>query len=212
MGVSERKEREKQARKKAILDAASRIFQEKGYQSTTMNKIAEEAELSRATLYIYFKNKDDLFLSMTTEPLKKLKKEFEKIATTDKSPEEKIVMLSRTFIKHWNSNRETYQLGDAFISSYNAQSEAHRSLFNKINEILGELLNIGVRIIENGIKTGLFKNNIDPEKIILIGWRTIVGLLQVVNIVDISKKEGAFANEILDLAVRTFFDGILKRA
>lgn len=212
MGVSERKEREKQARKESILDAARRVFQEKGYHSTTMNKIAEEAELSKATLYLYFKNKDDLFLSMTTEPLKKLKKEFEKIATTNKNPQEKIVLLSRTFIKQWNNNREAYQLGDTFITTYNPQSEAHRSLFNKINEILGEILNIGVRIIENGIKTGLFKNNIDPEKVILVGWRTLVGLLQVINIVDISKKEGAFTNEILDLAIRTFFDGITKRA
>jgi len=212
MGVSERKEREKQARKESILDAARRVFQEKGYHSTTMNKIAEEAELSKATLYLYFKNKDDLFLSMTTEPLKKLKKEFEKIATTDKNPEEKIVLLSHTFIKQWNNNREAYQLGDTFIATYNPQSEAHRTLFNKMNKILGEILNIGVRIIENGIKTGLFKNNIDPEKVILVGWRTLAGLLQVINIVDIFKKEGVFTNEILDLAIRTFFDGITKRA
>jgi len=212
MGVSERKEREKQARKESILDAARRVFQEKGYHSTTMNKIAEEAELSKATLYLYFKNKDDLFLSMTTEPLKKLKKEFEKIATTDKNPEEKIVLLSHTFIEQWNNNREAYQLGDTFIATYNPQSEAHRTLFNKMNKILGEILNIGVRIIENGIKTGLFKNNIDPEKVILVGWRTLAGLLQVINIVDIFKKEGVFTNEILDLAIRTFFDGITKRA
>jgi TetR/AcrR family transcriptional regulator len=209
VGLSERKEREKQARKESILDAARRVFQEKGYQSTTMDKIAEEAELSKATLYLYFKNKDDLFLSMTTEPLKSLKKEFELIAATDKGPEEQIVMLSRTFIKHWNNNRGAYQLGDAFIATYNPQSEAHRSLFNRMNEALGEILNIGARIIENGIRMDLFKNNLDPEKVILVGWRTLAGLLQIINIVDISKKEG---NEILDLAITSFFDGITKRA
>jgi AcrR family transcriptional regulator len=211
MGVSERKEREKQTRKESILDAARRVFQEIGYPSTTMNKIAEEAELSKATLYLYFKNKDDLFISMTTEPLKKLKKEFEKIAVTDKNPEEKIVLASRAFIKQWNNNRAAYQMGDTFIATYNPQSESHRSLFNKMNEILGEILNIGVRIIESGIKKGLFKNNIDPEKTMLVGWRALAGLLQITNIIDASKKEKSFSNEILDLAIKTFFDGIKKR-
>ncbi|MCX5849281.1 MAG: TetR/AcrR family transcriptional regulator [Deltaproteobacteria bacterium] len=212
MGLSERKEREKQARKESIFEAARRVFQEKGYQLTSMSKIAEEAELSKATIYLYFKNKDDLFLSMTTEPLKKLKKEFEKIAKTDKSPEEKIFMLSRAFVKHWEKNRVDYQLGDTFITTYNRQSETNRSLFNKINEPLEEILNIGIRILKDGIKTGSFKNEIDPEKVMLIGWRAFVGLLQIVNFVDISKKEGAFTNEILDLAIMIIFDGIKKRA
>lgn len=211
MGLSERKEREKQARKESIFEAARRVFQEKGYQLTSMSKIAEEAELSKATLYLYFKNKDDLFLSMTTEPLKKLKKEFEKIAKTDKSPEEKIFMLSHAFIKHWGKNRVDYQLGDTFITTYNRQSETHSSLFNKINEPLEEILNIGVRIIENGIKTGSFKNEMDPEKVMLIGWRTLVGLLQIANFVDISEEEGAFTKEINDLAIMIIFDGIRKR-
>ena len=212
MGLSERKEREKQARKESIFEAARRVFQEKGYQLTSMSKIAEEAELSKATIYLYFKNKDDLFLSMTTEPLKKLKKEFEKIAKMDNNPEEKIFMLSRAFVKHWGRNRVDYQLGDTFITTYNRQYETHRSLFNKINVPLEELLNIGIRILKDGIKTGSFKNEIDPEKVMLIGWRTLVGLLQIVNFVDISKKEGAFTNEILDLAIMIIFDGIKKRA
>jgi TetR/AcrR family transcriptional regulator len=209
MGVSERKEREKQARKEAILGAARRVFQEMGYQSTTMNKIAEEAELSKATLYLYFKNKDDLFLSMTTEPLKGLKKEFEKIAATGKSPVEKVCMLSRAFIRHWNNNSEAYQLGDAFIATYNPQSQPHRFLFNRMNEILGEILNIGVRVVEDGMKVGSFKNGFDPAKVMLVGWRTLAGLLQVINIIDVSNKE---RNEVLDLAVRTILDGITKKA
>ncbi len=212
MGLSERKEREKQARKESIFEAARHVFLEKGYQLTSMNKIAEEAELSKATIYLYFKNKDDLFLSMTTEPLKKLRKEFEKIAKTDNSPEEKIFMLSHAFIKHWGKNRVDYQLGDTFITTYNRKSEAHRSLFNKIDVPLSEILNIGVGIIEDGIKSGSFKKEIDPEKVMLVGWRTLVGLLQIVNFADISEKEGAFTNEILDLAIMIIFDGIKKRA
>lgn len=52
-----RREREKQARYDAILDAAERVFFEKGYERTSMDDIAHTASLSRALLYVYFKDK-----------------------------------------------------------------------------------------------------------------------------------------------------------
>jgi AcrR family transcriptional regulator len=44
--------------------AAKRLFSEKGYEKSTMEDIAREAELSAGTLYLYFKNKDDLYASL----------------------------------------------------------------------------------------------------------------------------------------------------
>jgi len=52
-----RREREKQARYNAILDAAEHVFSEKGYERTSMDDIARTASLSRALLYVYFKDK-----------------------------------------------------------------------------------------------------------------------------------------------------------
>ena len=50
MGIKDRKEREKIARKKAILDAAREVFFEKGFHTTTMDQIAKVAELSKGSL------------------------------------------------------------------------------------------------------------------------------------------------------------------
>ena len=52
-----RREREKQARYDTILDAAELVFSEKGYERTSMDDIARTASLSRALLYVYFKDK-----------------------------------------------------------------------------------------------------------------------------------------------------------
>lgn len=60
MGIRERREREKEDRKLHIIDAAEKVFFSKGYPDTTMDQIAREAELSRATLYLYFKGKVDV--------------------------------------------------------------------------------------------------------------------------------------------------------
>jgi TetR/AcrR family transcriptional regulator len=64
MGITERKEREKEHRKEEIIDAAQKVFFEKGLLLTTMDEIAEIAELSKGTLYLYYKSKENLYLAV----------------------------------------------------------------------------------------------------------------------------------------------------
>ena len=56
-----RKEREQQQRRQDIVDAAERLFLQKGFAHVTMEQIAKESEFTRKTLYSYFKNREDLF-------------------------------------------------------------------------------------------------------------------------------------------------------
>jgi len=62
VGIKERRKRERLERRDAILQAAVQVYMEEGYHATTMDKIAETAELSRATLYLYFSTKDEIFV------------------------------------------------------------------------------------------------------------------------------------------------------
>jgi AcrR family transcriptional regulator len=63
MGIYERKQREKEQRKTEIINAARKVFSNKGFNTATMEEIASEAELSPGTLYLYFKNKEELHTS-----------------------------------------------------------------------------------------------------------------------------------------------------
>ena len=72
MGIQERKEREKERRRQQIIVAAKRVFSGKGFNKATMEDIAKEAELSPGTIYIYFKNKDELYASLSLRILKHL--------------------------------------------------------------------------------------------------------------------------------------------
>ncbi len=65
MGIQERKERERERRRQQIIVAAKRVFSDKGFSKATMEDIAKEAELSPGTLYLYFKNKDELYASLS---------------------------------------------------------------------------------------------------------------------------------------------------
>jgi len=78
MGVIERKAREKQELKDLILGAARKLFVREGYENVSMRKIADQIEYSPATIYTYFKDKDEILDCLCEETFLKL--HFEKLA------------------------------------------------------------------------------------------------------------------------------------
>jgi AcrR family transcriptional regulator len=67
MGIKERHERDREALSRAILDAARDLFVTEGYQNVSIRKVAERIEYSPATIYGYFKSKDDIFFALAEE-------------------------------------------------------------------------------------------------------------------------------------------------
>ena len=59
-----RKERKKAKRKKRIMDAATQIFREKGFQKATTKEIAEAADVAEGTIYNYFESKEHLLIEI----------------------------------------------------------------------------------------------------------------------------------------------------
>src|SRR5512138_93823 len=72
MGIKERQERDREAVRRAILDAARELFVNEGYRHVSIRKIAEKIEYSPAALYGYFPSKDDIFYALAEEGFKLL--------------------------------------------------------------------------------------------------------------------------------------------
>jgi AcrR family transcriptional regulator len=67
MGIKERQERDREAVRRAILDAARDLFVTEGYGNVSIRKIAERIEYSPAAIYSYFPSKDDIFFALAEE-------------------------------------------------------------------------------------------------------------------------------------------------
>src|SRR5438876_8995721 len=67
MGIKERQERDREAVRRAILDAARDLFVSEGYANVSIRKIAERIEYSPAAIYGYFPSKDDIFFALAEE-------------------------------------------------------------------------------------------------------------------------------------------------
>ena len=90
MGIQERREREKEQRRNEILDAAEKVFFSKGFNNATMDEVAETAELSKGTLYLYFKNKEDLYFAITQRSMTILRSMFQDAVNQHKIGIEKV--------------------------------------------------------------------------------------------------------------------------
>ena len=67
MATADRRKREARQRRTSILDAARKVFWQRGYDRATMPQIAEQAELAPGTLYLYFPSKDALYVELLAE-------------------------------------------------------------------------------------------------------------------------------------------------
>src|SRR4051794_37342742 len=67
MGIKERQERDREAVRRSILDAARELFVKEGYDNVSIRKIAEGVEYSPAAIYSYFPSKDDIFFALAEE-------------------------------------------------------------------------------------------------------------------------------------------------
>ena len=109
MGIAERKEREKQEMRRKILDAAFEMFVEVGYERTSIRAIAEKIEYSPATIYLYYKDKDELLYEVQREAFDLLAKSFAPLAEI-RHPFERLRALGLTYLDFAFSNPQYYDL------------------------------------------------------------------------------------------------------
>lgn len=109
MGISERKQREKAAIKAKILEIANKLFLEKGYEGTSIRTISEAIEYSPATIYLYFKDKNDIFFQLQQQAFELLQ---EKMKATQNivSPLERLKAMGKVYLNFAFDNPQYYDL------------------------------------------------------------------------------------------------------
>ncbi|MBX7057127.1 MAG: TetR/AcrR family transcriptional regulator [Leptospirales bacterium] len=111
MGIAERKEREKQERRRAILDNARQLIQEKPYEDITMEDLARRLELSRATLYLYFRNKNEIYATMLAEGLRELEAGYQRVLSSAISdPMDRLKGFALVFFDFYTRNHSYFDL------------------------------------------------------------------------------------------------------
>lgn len=207
MGIQERKKREKEGRRRQILSAAKLLFSNHGFHQTTMEEIANEAELSPGTLYLYFKSKDELFAELSLNVIRYLIMRLENLRN------EKNMAVERRLagVKDILQDVCTF---DSFIL-VNALKLQSNDMLKKLSpRLLNELQKETCRIaghlsdiFKDGINEGAFLDK-RPDMFTGILWAVFSGA------VLLNEIQGSFASspndlpQILENAFEIFLRGI----
>lgn len=81
----------KESTRRTIVNVAQKVFADRGLNKTTMEQVAKASGLGRRTLYLYFKTREELYLSVVKEEIDTILGEMEKIVNESLSPEKKLI-------------------------------------------------------------------------------------------------------------------------
>ncbi|MRG44175.1 TetR family transcriptional regulator [Chitinophaga sp. SYP-B3965] len=109
MGITDRKEREKAEMKRLIIEAAMQMFLEEGYEKTSIRNIADKIEYSPGTIYLYYKDKDELLYEVQREAFGRLYEAFVQNAPS-KSPWKRLEQISHTYVSFGREHPDLYDL------------------------------------------------------------------------------------------------------
>jgi AcrR family transcriptional regulator len=211
MGIQERKEREKERRRQQIMVAAKRVFSGKGFNKATMEDIASEAELSPGTLYLYFKNKEELYSSLSLRILQYLLIRIEHVSSEkDLDPKEKLKALTESMY-------DVYEFDPLIIiNMFHLQSSEtlknlSDDLMNEIKELSRRSLGTMAIIFEEGIQQGVFIDR-HPTALADIFWSLFSGIVLWMTSKKIINEEKDYLKPTLDVAFEIFTKGLMKTA
>lgn len=179
MGIAERKEREKQQRRLEIIAAAENVFFTKGIDNSTMEDVANKVELSKGTLYLYFKGKNELLMEIVQTAIKKLHDLFVEYSSREKDGISKIKAIGEAFIYFFFNFNDYYKM--LIYHFHNQSSDEECEICNIINTLKIGNHQIMVKILEDGIKDGSIRKDIDPVKTSFLLWGETMGILQLID-------------------------------
>ena len=109
MGIAERKEKQKAEIRQQILDASMKLFTDEGFDRVSMRRIAELIEYSPTTLYLYFKDKNEIFYSLHEMGFAKLN-EFNRNLAEIKNPLLRLHKMGENYVEFGMQNPEFYDV------------------------------------------------------------------------------------------------------
>jgi TetR/AcrR family transcriptional regulator len=208
MGIAERKEREKQQRKEEIVMAAEKVFFSKGFYLATMDDIAEQAELSKGTLYLYFKSKEDLHMAVARKSIRLLRAVTLKATEGEGNVLEKLGRMGRACIAFSRTNPDRMK---AIMTLEELEPQALNVSASDVQEMIYKESTVGtvVEVVEQGVREKLIRSDIPALLVAHTLWMTVLSVVRFVTMKPgLLEALGLSQDEILESHFEMVLNGI----
>ena len=201
MGSKQRREREKEALRQDILDAARDLFVHEGYENVSMRRVAEKIEYSPTTIYLYFEDKASLLYAICEETFAKLAKRMESITRENEDSIDALRKVCRAYVDFGLKNPNHYKL--TFI---NHPQHPHDDKRHLREESMGMRAYGNLRAcVEACIKARRFRET-DVESVTQMMWAGGHGITSL--LISMPDFPWVKKSELIDLMIDTLIDGL----
>ncbi|MEB1807724.1 MAG: TetR family transcriptional regulator [Bacillaceae bacterium] len=138
-----------------IIEAAVKVIAENGYHHAQVSKIAKEAGVADGTIYLYFKNKEDILISLFEEKMGRFVDKIQEQIEGSLTAKEKLFILIEMHFKQLAENRPL-----AIVTQLELR-QSNPELRSKINEVLKKYLDLMDTVLTEGKESGYFSEDLD---------------------------------------------------
>jgi len=138
-----------------IIKAALKVFAKKGFYNSKVSEIAKEAEVADGTIYLYFKNKDDILISVFETEMKKMINNMKKELSASKDPIEKVRMFAFQHLNMITENQEWAEVAQVELR------QSTKFMREYVKDHYADYLNLFAYIVREGQEKGVFKEDIN---------------------------------------------------
>ena len=180
MGIQERKEREKERRREEILDAAQRVFVEKGLTIATVDDIVTAAELSKGTLYLYFESKEDIYLALMLRGLRLLRSTFSEIISRGNSVVLTLQQLDEAYKDFFRTQKHYYRMMNSYHQA-NVHGQVSEGMKSEYAAESGKNWQQIIDLFNRGVREGKIRDDVNPIDMAIIIWSNTASLLTLID-------------------------------
>ena len=200
MGVAERRQREREARKQVILDAATDVFGRQGYMDAAMETIAEQAHVNIATVYYYYASKEILYLAVLAAAMEAALPELARASERGGAAYDKLRGLALTYADFYERHPDLLLVARYLRPNGRGVDEGARELAEQALIAARRALEVVAGTLAMGAQSGELRK-VDAREAAVLLWAALTGVLQVSNVAHFEDRI-ALVERWLDVTVR----------
>ncbi len=173
----ERRDEERAARRQAILAAAKKVYADKGFLGATIEDIAAEARVSVGAIYLYFKSKEDLYVSLLDEAMELFRRALTTILRSRRRPDQKLRAAWDFFLRFQKDYPELYRVFFLFHDQRFPATIPPATLA-ALNRAAGRNFALAAQIVREGMEAGIYRKG-NPREVVDVLWSVFLGLVHL---------------------------------
>jgi AcrR family transcriptional regulator len=194
--LAERREEEKERRRAEMVDAAEVLYAEVGWDDVTMEQVAKSARLSRALIYVYFRDKNDLLHAITERALLELRERFVVAAAAHSLGIDQVQAIGRAYVLFQQEKPYRFDACSRFHAHQAAGQPAEDACAAAGDAVMAEI----VKALLQGQADGSIRKDIgNPAQVCVMLWAFTHGLIQIgINKTQEIARQGVEVSQLME--------------